>query len=350
MAVVVRSLGVRRGLGVPDLDSKGVETTVAATTSNVRYYRISPLFWRDEKVVPWDNDTRMLALYLLTSPHRNMTGLFVLPKPYIAADLDWTLERLAKPFAKLLEVGFIEYDERVRVLLITNALKYDAPHNPNQVTAALAQLDNMPKTHLLARLLTLAERFAQPLAERLRERLRQSESRIPDPGSGSETRIPEEDPSLTAAPPTMDAPAEAVEKPAPERTRTLKFGAESVEYSLALDLRERILQHLPQARVPPAHPGKMQAWCRQFDLVLRVDKRDAAEVRRVIAWCQSDPFWQSNILSPKKLREKYDTLLVRARDRPGPNGQKLAPNTRRALEVLDEIRREEGARDLDRDS
>ena len=38
-----------------------------------RYYRIRPSFWQDPKVRnQWTEDMRMLALYLTTSPHRNM--------------------------------------------------------------------------------------------------------------------------------------------------------------------------------------------------------------------------------------------------------------------------------------
>lgn len=43
--------------------------------------------------------------------------------------------------------------------------------------------------------------------------------------------------------------------------------------------------------------------------LLEVDKRDPREVETVIEWCQRDEFWLSNIRSPEKLREKYDTLL-----------------------------------------
>ena len=43
--------------------------------------------------------------------------------------------------------------------------------------------------------------------------------------------------------------------------------------------------------------------------LLEVDKRDPGQVEAVIEWCQHDEFWLSNIRSPEKLREKYDTLI-----------------------------------------
>lgn len=49
-----------------------------------------------------------------------------------------------------------------------------------------------------------------------------------------------------------------------------------------------------------------------MDKLLRIDKRDAAEVRAVINWCQENSFWRSNILSAAKLRKQYDTLRLQA--------------------------------------
>ena len=46
-----------------------------------RYHKVSPRFWADEKVLRWNDDAKMLALYLLTCPHRTTEGLFRLPKP-----------------------------------------------------------------------------------------------------------------------------------------------------------------------------------------------------------------------------------------------------------------------------
>lgn len=55
----------------------------------MKYNRISTKFWTDEKVLQWDNETRLLALYLLTCSHKTTEGLFRLPKQYICADLEW---------------------------------------------------------------------------------------------------------------------------------------------------------------------------------------------------------------------------------------------------------------------
>jgi len=50
-----------------------------------------------------------------------------------------------------------------------------------------------------------------------------------------------------------------------------------------------------------------------MDKLLRIDQRGEQEVRAVIEWCQRDAFWNQNIRSTYKLREKYDSLLGRMR-------------------------------------
>lgn len=53
-------------------------------------------------------------------------------------------------------------------------------------------------------------------------------------------------------------------------------------------------------------------WC-DMDKLMRIDKHDYDEVAAVIDWCQKDAFWNSNIRSTFKLRDKYDALLGRMR-------------------------------------
>lgn len=109
------------------------------------YVRVQTSFWRDEKILECDDETKLLALYLLTCPHNNILGCFVLPKYYICADLDWSPERLAEPFGKLLAKRFIKYDETSRVLFISNFLKHNPMQNANQASAAIKKLNGLPK-------------------------------------------------------------------------------------------------------------------------------------------------------------------------------------------------------------
>jgi len=160
------------------------EATVTIAGRKRPYWRVSPAFWTDEKVVEWDQDTRYLALYILTCPHRNLEGLFRLPKGYILDDLGWDADRLAEPFQQLLDEGFMEYDGRARLCLIVNALQYQAPDNEDHAKAGVKQLAELPKSGLFRRLLELAEVYRPVLAKVL---LAQMPDRYPGGCGGGST-------------------------------------------------------------------------------------------------------------------------------------------------------------------
>lgn len=57
-------------------------------------------------------------------------------------------------------------------------------------------------------------------------------------------------------------------------------------------------------------PKVTDAWITDMDRLIRLDERTPEQVENAIRWSQRDDFWKSNILSPKKLREKYDQLRL----------------------------------------
>lgn len=140
------------------------------TVADRRYHRVQAKFWTDEAVRTWDDDTKLLALYLITSPHTNLLGCFVLPKLYIMADLRWSEKQLEKPFAKLLAAGFLRYDDATELLLIANYLRHNPLENPNQVTAAVRKLDELPSSPLLQELGLSIEQLGEPLLQPLAKR------------------------------------------------------------------------------------------------------------------------------------------------------------------------------------
>jgi hypothetical protein len=98
-----------------------------------------------------------------------------------------------------------------------------------------------------------------------------------------------------------------------ERKTKVKFFTEdSVEYRLAFLLRSEILKNLPDARVPQNTPEGLSNWCIEIGRMIRLDKRKPEEIAFLIRWAQSDSFWRANILSPKKLRDKWETVKLQA--------------------------------------
>ena len=59
-------------------------------------------------------------------------------------------------------------------------------------------------------------------------------------------------------------------------------------------------------------PTITKKWIQEMNRVIEIDKRDLREIKYLITWSQSDPFWLSNILSPTSLRAKFDQMRLKS--------------------------------------
>lgn len=84
------------------------------------------------------------------------------------------------------------------------------------------------------------------------------------------------------------------------------FLSDSDEIRLGEFFIRKIRENLPDAKQP-----NLQSWASDFDLIIRRDKRTAREIAEMIEWVQKDEFWWRNIMSPKKLRDKWDQLSAK---------------------------------------
>ncbi|PEQ75121.1 DNA replication protein DnaD [Bacillus cereus] len=97
-----------------------------------------------------------------------------------------------------------------------------------------------------------------------------------------------------------------------KKTSRLKF--ETCDTNAAKYLFELIKGNNPKQKEP-----NFESWANEFRLLRERDNRELQDIKDVIDWCQADPFWQGNILSPKKLREKFDQLTIQMKSRKGVN-------------------------------
>jgi len=110
------------------------------------------------------------------------------------------------------------------------------------------------------------------------------------------------------------------------------FLSDSYEIRLSDYLRRWIIKNNPSSK---AKKADMQKWAVHVDRMIRVDSRTPKEIKAVIKFSQTDPFWLANILSTQKLREKYDQLKLREQTTQAPvasMGSSAADETRRMLE------------------
>jgi len=59
-------------------------------------------------------------------------------------------------------------------------------------------------------------------------------------------------------------------------------------------------------------PKITRTWLRDMDRLMRLDGRTPEQVESAIRWCQQDEFWRANVLSPSKLRTRYDQMRLQA--------------------------------------
>lgn len=116
----------------------------------------------------------------------------------------------------------------------------------------------------------------------------------------------------------------------PRREAACGFSAESFEMQCVNTLVQSCLRQFPGAKVPKTEAEKTE-WCIHIDRMKRLDGRSESDIREALRYAVGDSFWQSNIRSTKKFREKFETLICQAR-RPKETGQAKQKNRFHNLE------------------
>lgn len=98
----------------------------------------------------------------------------------------------------------------------------------------------------------------------------------------------------------------AAAKPKPKRATVPKFTYTPADEKVAQWMYEMILAVCASAKEP-----SWPTWANEIRMMREIDSRAPEEICELFKWANADSFWFSNILSPKKLREKWDMLTVR---------------------------------------
>jgi hypothetical protein len=131
------------------------------------------------------------------------------------------------------------------------------------------------------------------------------------------------------------APSPILSSPSPKNSSTDALRLSGI-------LGEMILKNNPGHR--ELSNGKrdivVRKWSADIDRLIRIDQKQPEEIERVICFVQSDKFWTPNIMSGKKLREKYETLKMQMvqREPEKSTEQKAGPQRNEAIEMLDRIK------------
>jgi hypothetical protein len=107
------------------------------------------------------------------------------------------------------------------------------------------------------------------------------------------------------------------------------FSQESEPYKLSILLFKGILENNLNSRLHHCNGGEkektLQGWAGDIEKLIRIDKQQPDLIERVIKFATTDPFWKPYILSGRKLKEKWDTLVIKLQ--PGSDKQKQEENS-----------------------
>lgn len=108
----------------------------------------------------------------------------------------------------------------------------------------------------------------------------------------------------------------SVETPAEPKLATVNFKEDSFEIRCVDMLIGSCLKTFPNSKVPQTITEK-QKWAVEIERMKRIDGRNETDIMQALNYAITDSFWQSNIRSTKKFREKFETLIVRSRGKKG---------------------------------
>ncbi|WP_067518163.1 hypothetical protein [Endozoicomonas ascidiicola] len=106
--------------------------------------KIKPTIWHDNMLRKVSQNGRYLALYLLSCPHGNSLGVFLLPYDYALADLQWNSNALAAAMDELKGAGFLDYSRDHTWISILNFQQIDPAANGKQLTGRIRLLEKLP--------------------------------------------------------------------------------------------------------------------------------------------------------------------------------------------------------------
>lgn len=125
------------------------------------YSVVTPAFWIGEtgKLLRGDANAQVLAFYLMSSPHSTMTGVFHCPVLYMAHETGMGMEGASKALARLLEVGFCEYDEASETIFVIKMASFQIAESlkpgDNRIAGLKKELSKMAVPLLKARFLAI---------------------------------------------------------------------------------------------------------------------------------------------------------------------------------------------------
>lgn len=100
----------------------------------------------------------------------------------------------------------------------------------------------------------------------------------------------------------------------PEKSVTERYPNDSFEMRCVNRLVAALTAQFPGSKVPTTQIGR-EKWADEVERMKRIDSRKESDILEALEFAITDPFWRTNIRSTAKLREKFETLLLKSRSK-----------------------------------
>ena len=121
------------------------------------YGKISPSFWTGKTgkaIKAGGQEAVVVAMYLMSSPHSNMIGLYYLPMMYLAHETGLGLEGASKGLQMACEAGFCSYDEASEVVWVHEMARYqiadELKANDLRTKGVQREIDSVPENPFIS--------------------------------------------------------------------------------------------------------------------------------------------------------------------------------------------------------
>jgi phage replication O-like protein O len=112
------------------------------------------------------------------------------------------------------------------------------------------------------------------------------------------------------------------EKPA----KPPKYDEDNTYYKMAVYFHKRVAATAKESGVEHLiKRANLQTWADDFRKLIEIDKITKKKAKEVMDWVTKDDFWKTNVLSARKLREKFSELAIKMTASQKPKQRQQAP-------------------------
>lgn len=118
------------------------------------YSKVTGAFWTGKtgRALRGDSQAQVVAMYLLTTKHANMIGVFHCPLVYIAHETGSPIEGASKALRRLSELGFCTFDEETEMVWVHEMAKFQIGDaldpRDKQVKSIQKQYEAIPESRM----------------------------------------------------------------------------------------------------------------------------------------------------------------------------------------------------------